>query len=191
MPEPLPLRVVFLTGQSDPRSCDLSPVQRAFLDGLPVEERARGRLNFPYREGLAPHRPTPLVTASWHNARATVSSALPGFAAQHRASVATELALAERTLVLAGSCGLQLLQGVHLPPAVLARLHVLAYGPVTWGSSTVAAETVLGRRDRVSRVSHSTADHVVDCGHLDYLTCPQFATIAAAAARRLTQEVSR
>ena len=54
-----PLQVVFLTGPSDPRSCDLSPIQRAFLDALPVPDEAKAPLNFPYDATLRPWRKVP------------------------------------------------------------------------------------------------------------------------------------
>ena len=58
------LQVLHLTGQSDPRSCALSPVQDAFLDHLPVPETAKVRLNFPYDAALAPYHAVPLWLAS-------------------------------------------------------------------------------------------------------------------------------
>ena len=188
MAEPAPgvgVRVVFLTGQSDPGSCALSPVQAAFLAALPLTDAERGPLNFPYRAGLAPHRPTPLLRASWHNTRLTLAAQRPGFARAHAAPVDAELSLATRTLVLAGSCGLELLRALDLPAATLARLHVLAYGPVSRGRPACAVETVVGRGDRISLVRPAAADHVVPCGHLDYLTSPDVLGIAAAALARL------
>ena len=52
----MPLQVLHLTGQSDPRSCALSPQQHAFLDRLDLPEEAKVRLNFPYDDRLAPYR---------------------------------------------------------------------------------------------------------------------------------------
>lgn len=181
------VRAVFLTGQSDPRSCALSPVQTAFLTALPLADHERGTLNFPYRPGLAPHAPTPLVRASWHNTRLTLAAQRRGFARTYGAEVDDELGRARRTLVLAGSCGLELLRALDLPAATLGRLHVLAYGPVSRGRPPCAVETVVGTRDRISRVRPSAADHAVPCGHLDYLTSPAVLGIAAAALQRLRQ----
>ena len=44
----LSLQVAFFTGQSDPRSCALTPAQAAVLDALPVVSEGRVPWNFPF-----------------------------------------------------------------------------------------------------------------------------------------------
>jgi hypothetical protein len=162
-------RVLFLTGQSDPRSCALSPSQQAFLDALPVPEEAKLRLNFPYDEALAPYRPVPLALASARHAVLAVRRYSRAFRERHRPAVLARLASAERTVVLAGSIGLDLLARLELPPEVLARTDVFAYGGMGRGPACRVFR-VTGRRDHLA--CWWGADAVVGAGHLDYLESP-------------------
>ena len=61
------------------------------------------------------------------------------------------LRLADRTLFLAGSSGLELLYNLDLPNADLARIHVFAYGPVARRLPACDACFVQGR-DLISRL---------------------------------------
>jgi hypothetical protein len=165
--------VLFLTGQSDPRTCALTPVQDAFLDALPVAGRVR--LNFPYDPALGPARPVPLWLASARHARLWFACRRPAFRRRHRAAVVARLDAADRTLVLAGSIGLELLGRLALPAPLLARLDVFAYGAV--GTRAPACRTlhVRGRADRIAR--RRPGDRLVAGGHLDYLGDPEVARL--------------
>ncbi|MBM7505631.1 hypothetical protein ACFPER_00845 [Agromyces aurantiacus] len=182
------LLVGFLTGRSDPSTTALSPAQSAFLDALPVAAHERLDVNFPYAPASGPWRPTPLPLASVRNARDYAGSRRPSFARRHAAAVGEALARADRTLVLAGSCGLELLANLGLDAAALAGVHVLAYGPVARSRPAASLEVVVGRRDALARAwvrRTGLVDHEVDAGHLDYLASPEFAAIASAAVERL------
>jgi hypothetical protein len=179
----IPLQVVFLTGQSDPRSCDLSPSQRAFLDALPVPHEAKAPLNFPYDATLRPWRKVPLWLASLRHALLAVSlgfetlvprSSTSGIG-RHRDAVITQLDRADRTLVLAGSIGLDLLGRLDLPADLLDRLTVFAYGPVATKPPACHTLRVCSRQDWVAR--WWPADEYVDSGHLDYLDNPEVADL--------------
>jgi hypothetical protein len=165
------VQVVFLTGQSDASRCALSPVQRAFLDALPLAASARRPLNFPYDDDAAPApwRNVSLIAASISNSRQYRASRHPDFAVRHAPRVLRELARAPRTLILAGSAGLELLANLRLPREALDRVHVFAYGPVARRLPDCPCVLVQGRRDWVSRWWFRTVDHRVDCTHLDYL----------------------
>ena len=178
-------QVVFLTGQSDPTRCALSPVQHAFLDALRLPAAAKVSRNFPYAETAA-WRPTSLLAASVHNGRQYLASRRPEFAARHAPSVRQQLARADRTLILAGSNGLELLANLSLPRDVLDRVDVFAYGPVARQIPGCACVLVQGRRDWLSRVWFPRVDHRVDCGHLDYLESPEVLSLCLASVRRLT-----
>jgi hypothetical protein len=160
---------VFLTGQSDPHSCALSGRQAAFLAALPVSEEARVTLNFPYDPRMLSHRPVPLLLASWRHVRLFVAIRGRGFRARHRPPVIEQFEQAERTLVLAGSIGLDILGRLALPPQVLNRLTVFAFGPVSARPPDCATFAVVSRRDHLARRWLGRADAIVDCGHLDYL----------------------
>jgi hypothetical protein len=167
------VQVAFLTGQSDATRCALSPVQRAFLEALPLPASARLPLNFPYHADTAPWRNVSLLAASVNNARQYRTSRRPEFVARHAPQVLRQLECAPRTLILAGSAGLELLANLRLPREALDRVHVFAYGPVARRLPDCPCVLVQGRRDWVSRWWFRTVDHRVECTHLDYLESPE------------------
>jgi hypothetical protein len=171
-PKP-PFQILFLTGRSDPRSAALSPLQTAFLDALPAPDPWKVRVNFPYPATTPPFRETPLLRASWRNFWQFAGSRRPAFAERHQALVLDRIEAAERTFLLAGSSGLELLANLGLPAAVLSCLHVFAYGPVARCLPGCDHRLVQGRRDWISRAWFRAVEARVDCGHLDYLADPE------------------
>ncbi len=186
-PARLPFQVAFLTGRSDPSSPALSPAQAAFLAKLPLPAAGRVPLNFPYSTGVTarPFTPTPLLVASVRNARQHLASRRPAFAREHRPAVVALLAHAERTLFLAGSCGLELFNNLGLPEDLLRRVTILAYGPVARRRPDCACLLVQGRHDWISRRYFCPADVYVDGGHMDYLAQPAVLALARESVRRL------
>ncbi|WP_165314334.1 hypothetical protein [Agromyces protaetiae] len=185
------LQVRFLTGRSDRSTTALSPAQHAFLDALPLDEAERVRVNFPYAPAAGPWRKVPLPVASVRNARDYLGARRRAFATRHTADVRAALAGADRQLVLAGSCGLELLGGLRLDDETLARVHVVAYGPVARRRPPVSLETVVGDRDGIaSRRRLGEPDHRIAAGHLDYLASPVFREIVVAAIGRLRAEAA-
>ncbi len=183
------LQLAFLTGQSDPARCALSPQQRAFGQALLEPGRVLHPCNFPYDAATPDHQPAALLAASWHNTRHYLRSRRPGFAAAHGPALAQLLQAAPHTLLLAGSCGLELLANLELPPALAQRCSVLAYGPVARRAPQVAQLQVLvGRQDWVSRLGWRGARQWIDSGHMDYLQQPAVLAIARGLAARLQQE---
>lgn len=160
-------QVAFLTGQSDPQGCALSPLQRRFIDAL-AAPLAVDR-NFPYATDTPPFRKMPLWRASVANAQQYLGSRGVAFRRRHRPAVDALLARRERTLLLAGSCGLELLVNLHLPRDLLDRLAVFAYGPVARGRPDCDCLLLQGRRDRLSRWYFPQVDVHVAAGHMDYL----------------------
>jgi pimeloyl-ACP methyl ester carboxylesterase len=179
------VQVVFLTGQSDAPRCALSPVQRAFLEALPLPASARLPFNFPYQANTAPWRNVSLLAASINNGRQYLASRHPDFAARHAPHVMRQLSRAERTLILAGSAGLELLANLRLPRETLDRVQVFAYGPVARQLPDCPCVLVQGRRDWVSRWWFRTVDHRVDCTHLDYLESPEVLALCVQTLRGL------
>lgn len=174
---PTRLQVLHLTGQSDPHSCALSPLQHAFLDDLPLPEGAKVRLNFPYDATSPGHRDTPLWLASLRHAVLFVRIRLlrRRWARRHRPAVEARLRAADRTLVLAGSIGLDLLGRLDLPADVLDRLVVVAYGPVAARAPRCRTIRVASRSDHLAR--WWPHDVEVGAGHLDYLAAPDLAAL--------------
>jgi hypothetical protein len=189
----MPVQVLVLTGQSDPSRCALSPVQQAFLDALPLPAAAKLPLNFPYRDDTPPWRHTPVLIGSVNNARQYVRSRQPAFAADHAPHVQRLIARARRTLILAGSCGLELLANLRLPREALDTVHVFAYGPTARRLPDCACVLVQGRHDWISRCwfRADAVDHRVDCFHRDYLQSPEVLRLCIEMVRRLEREGER
>jgi hypothetical protein len=171
----LPLQVAYLTGQSDPPSCGLTAEQVRFLRELPLPDEAKVYHNFPYDPRARPRREIPLAIASLNNVRQYLASQLPAFRERHREPVLALLARAERTVFLAGSCGIELLRKLRLGEDALRRVHVFAYGPVAGGVPECARVLVGSSGDRISRLFFPAPDVVVDAGHLGYLGDPELA----------------
>ncbi len=88
---------------------------------------------------------------------------------RYRSALEALLSRAPRTVLLCGSCGLELLINLRLDPSSLRRAVLFAFGPVARSLPSCQYVLVQGRRDWLSRLYHSRAHHQVDCGHLDYL----------------------
>ncbi len=173
-------RIAFLTGQSDPGCCALSPVQRATLDALAADasDLRLDPLNFPWDERSPPWRAVPLMRASVANGlqflaarRGRWVDLAPETIAQARES----LRRPPRTLLLVGSCGLSVLDALIEPfdEAQRARLRVVAYGGVAprWPAHIEGLQ-LRGHRDRIAAwlgPNDGPSVRVVDHGHLDYL----------------------
>ncbi len=173
-------RVAFLTGQSDPGRGALSPVQRAAFDAL-----AHGNdgvdfdpHQFPWDSATAAWRPIPLLRASLANGRQYLDArrgVLHGLSSAQSVAARERLLAAPRTLLLAGSCGLALLDALIAPfdDAARARLRVVAYGAVAprWPHGIVGVQ-LRGDRDRIAAwlgPADGPAPQRVAAGHMDYL----------------------
>ncbi|WP_445765993.1 hypothetical protein [Rheinheimera sp.] len=181
--------VVFLTGQSNKQSCALSPVQQAFMQQLLAEGVTGVPLNFPYNSALLPYRQVNLFSASLANSRLYLSSRRGSFKAQYREAVAAVLSRYSKTLVLAGSCGIELLNNLQLDASFSSRLHILAYGPV--GRCRPAFDTTLvqGQQDWLSRWFFPAVDIRIDSGHMAYLQSAQLLDIARSLITQLRETV--
>ncbi len=161
-------QVILLTGQSDPRHCALSPVQQAFLD-IAVPRELQVPTNFPYDAATAPFRETSLLTASLRNGCGYFASRSRTFAHRHAGKLVDLIERRERTLVLSGSCGLELFNNLRLPGPLIRRIRLFAFGPVARQRPPCDHVLIGSPKDRLSRWFFPTPDHWVDCGHLDYL----------------------
>ncbi len=169
-----PIRIAFLTGRSDPSRCGLSPQQQSFLGALRAPGRACIHRNFPYVAPTSGYAGVPLPLAAWRNLGDYIGARRPAFAMQHRGPVTAMFEGDGAVVLLAGSCGLELLSNLHLDVSLRARLHVFAYGPVARQAPDVARLLcVQGRGDWISRVGWHGPVHRVDGGHMDYLRHPE------------------
>jgi hypothetical protein len=173
-------RIAFLTGRSDPGRCALSPQQRATLDTLAADahELSPVPLNFPWHEDSAQWRPVPLICASIANARQYIAARhgrIAGMPPEALERARAQLLDSPRTLLLAGSCGLTILDPLIAPfdAAQRARLRVVAYGGVApcWPRHVEGVQ-LRGHRDRITAwfgPSDGPSVRVVAHGHMDYL----------------------
>lgn len=168
------LIIAFLTGQSRPGCCALSPEQRLFLNQLAAPGREVVPLNFPYRAS-GYFRRVPLLVASWRNFAGYFASRRPAFAAAHRAEVAGLIARAERMVFLAGSSGLELFNNLGLSEAEERKCRLICFGPVARRIPRHApAVLVQGSRDALSRAFFRNEPAALNCGHMEYLRDPGF-----------------
>lgn len=184
------LQLAFLSGQSDPARCALSPAQQAFGQALLAPRRTLHPDNFPYDADSPPFRRASLLSASWHNAGQYLSSRRADFALRHRPAVEQLLLAAPHTLLLAGSCGLELLANLDLPSALAQRISVFAYGPVARRAPPAARlHLVVGRQDWISRLGWRGPCSTVDSGHMAYLQQPEVLAMARRFADTIQQQV--
>lgn len=163
------VQIAFLTGRSNPASCALSPLQSQFLQHLNRPGRLLEGLNFPYEQSEMRHQPTQLLQASCNNAVEYLRSRQRAFGDRYRPVMEALLSRAPHTVLLAGSCGLELFLNLRLDARWLARTTVFAFGPVARSLPASRYLLVQGRRDWLSRWYFPRVDDRVDCGHLDYL----------------------
>jgi hypothetical protein len=164
----------FITGHSVPGYTGLSREQRDFQSRSVVPEKNWLRHNFPWKETFPYPKSFNLVSGSWNNVRHYLASRRRAFRVQHRMAVIERFAPHDQVLLLAGSCGLELLNNLHLPEETRRRLHVFAYGPVCRSRPDVASLFVVqGSRDFLSRAFHRRADARFTCSHMSYLEAPE------------------
>ena len=169
--------IAFLTGQSRPGCCALSPEQGQFLGQLAAPGRELVPVNFPYRAGGC-FREVPLVVASWRNLCGYFAARRPEFAAAFRGDVAALIARAERVVFLAGSSGLELFNNLGLSEAEERKCRLICYGPVARRMPHFAeAVIVQGSRDFLSRGFFRSHAPSLKCGHMGYLRDPEFLRI--------------
>jgi hypothetical protein len=166
--------IAFLTGQSDPNGNVLSAVQLDFLELAGISDARILKLNFPYGAPMGFGEKVPLIKASWNNGKQYFASRLARFSSRYRGEVMAEFADDDRVILLAGSCGLELLNNLKMPHEFLQQTHVFAYGPVSRKVPDCATLwRVQGTRDLISKVWHPQPDRVVDCHHMNYLESPE------------------
>ncbi len=168
------LVIAFLTGQSNPGNCALSPAQNRFLSALAGPERELVSVNFPYA-ATGPYQPTSLLRASWNNAYLYLNARRRGFAEKYREPVAAVIKRGGHAVFLCGSCGLELFNNLALPPALEDRCTLICYGPVA-RRLPARARTVIAqsKRDFLSRRCFPNTEALLRCGHMGYLDDPGF-----------------
>jgi hypothetical protein len=165
-----PIKVVLLSGLSDPATCALSPTQVQFLGALEAPESCKLYWNFPYIPCPArPHPEPPLWLASLRNARQFVLASRPAYCTAARRHWQALTASADEVVVITLSCGLEILNNcLDIQP--VPKIRVFALGPVAWHLPRVPCTLVQGTHDHVSRSFFKVSDVIVPyVGHMGYL----------------------
>nr|MDU9046806.1 hypothetical protein [Candidatus Electrothrix aestuarii] len=184
------LGAIFLTGQSDKRSCSLIPAQEQTAEALRKLGLDVYPLNFPYQEQMAPYQKVPIIRASIANLHMYLQSRQEEFASKHRPQFCERISQHTFTLVLAGSCGLEIINNLCLSDEIKKKLHIFAYGPVARKQPDISCTLVQGRRDWLSKYFFSQVDLIVDCGHMDYLQSPEVLRVLKETALHLQEEIN-
>lgn len=176
-----PVKVVLLSGLSDPATCALSYIQTQFLASLDVPEAWKVYRNFPYVACTLPRGDPPLWRASLRNLRQFLHAGRPPYrdaARQHWQALA---ASTDRLVVITLSCGLEIVNHCIEPTAAGPALEILALGPVAWKAPPVSCTLVQGERDYLSKLFFRNCPVTLEgLGHMDYLRHPQVRQLAQA-----------
>lgn len=175
-----PVKIALLTGLSNPWSCALSDVQRAFMASLHFPEEWKVYRNFPWIAAEDPAAPPPLWRASFHNGWQFLAASTPLYRRFAKAHWEALLRSTDHVLIIAGSCGLQiatcLLAG---RPACATQIDMLGYGPVAWRRPPARCRLVQNERDSVSHCFfRKTEVRLAGSGHMNYLDDQRLIEIA-------------
>lgn len=176
----IPLQIAYITGRSLPGYTQLSPVQSAFINQLARSERRLVRINFPYfchAENTADFLASGLLTASFNNSRDYFVSRHRTFQQRYQSPVAELLTQATHTVLLAGSCGLELFNNLHLPAELMTSTTLIAYGAVARQRPVCQHILIQGNQDWLSKIYFRRVDYKVHCGHMNYLSSPEVLAI--------------
>lgn len=191
-----PFQVIVLSGGARWGTRSVGRTQRRVLASVGVRDGELVGVEFPFGRPVRPARRTSIVLSSAVNGLRYARSLLPLRAFRDR--LLPLLGDAERTLVVARSQGLHLLERANVPDALLERLRVVALGPISptllrGGRPVPAADlvTVLGRRDAFAARTAPSLEAGVDADHLGYLDDPGVHRILRDAVRRTREEGER
>ena len=183
-----PLKVVLLSGLSDPTSCALSQSQQQFLDRLSVPRDSKIYANFPY---LPPDRAEqasiPLPLAGWRNLSQFLRAGKSPYREHAVAHWNSLVGSCDGLLVITISCGLEILNACLSTGTRPAAMEVLALGPIAWNRPPVPHILVRGSRDYVINPLFRSVDIVLPrVGHLNYLNNPAVIELAEQRIQSLT-----
>jgi hypothetical protein len=174
------LKVVLLSGLSDPQTTALSERQTQFLASLDAPDEAKIYWNFPWVACNATRQPPPLWLASWRNGRQFFAASRNPYRDAARAHWRALLDSTERLVVITLSCGVQIVNHCTDARDGERDIHIVALGPVAWRRPALSHTLVQGAHDYLSKVFFRHAD--VDLGgvhHLNYLDNEQVAELCS------------
>ena len=166
-----PVKIAFLTGLSNPWSCELSAVQQTFMAALRFPEGWKVCRNFPWIAAGNPATATPLWRASFHNGWQFLAASTPLYRRVAQPHWDALLRSADHVFIIAGSCGLQIINCLLAgSPPKKTRIDVLGFGPVAWRRPRVRYRLVQNEGDAVSRCFFRKSEALLaGTGHMNYL----------------------
>jgi hypothetical protein len=168
-----PVKVAFLTGLSNPKSCALSALQKQFMARLELPQTYKVHSNFPYHPCQGEEN-EPLWKASIANTRQFLQLRRAYYRQHLRGHLDSFAASCDKLILLTGSSGLSLLNVALTDTANKKMAHVFAFGPVAWQLPKVSCTLIQGSQDYLSRWFFKNVDYRIDgLNHLDYLCHPE------------------
>lgn len=173
-----PVKVLLVSGLSDPTTCALTDPQRRFLAAVGVPEEWKVYWNFPYLPSDRRRQTPPLWLASVRNGRQFLAASTAGYRAAATRHWRAAADSAARLLVVTNSCGLEIVNRCCEPDDA-GRVSVLALGPVASGPPRLPTTLVQGTADYVSRL-FVRRPHVrlPGLGHMEYVQHPRVLQLA-------------
>ena len=167
-----PIKIAFITGLSNPKSCSLSKIQKQFMSKLELPKNYKLYSNFPYfpTDG---EEDEPLWKASIENVRQYFYCRQPLYQQQLSLHLESLAASCDQMIFLAGSCGLEMLNVALSGASRQKVVHVFAYAPIAQKYPEYPCTFMQGSRDYLSKVFFKPLDKpILGLGHMDYLEHP-------------------
>ncbi len=185
------LRVVVVTGLSNPRTCQLTESQSSLIQLSDLSPQSMIPWNFPFIPDQTPQTNVGLLSASIANGLQflrTFNGRYQQLAEPHWSALIQSTG---HLLVVTGSCGIQLLATWKGLPEVRHKIHVMALGPVGLIRPDVSLKLVQGSRDWISRACFRRVDFVINgLGHMDYWEDPRVREVVVQWLRGKISELS-
>lgn len=164
-------KIAFLTGQSNPNYIGLSPLQFKFMKSIPLDESLKLYKNFPYTEGKLDYKDTNIFSASYYNSKQYLLSRIKCYSTYYKSLFLQEFDQIDNIVLLSGSCGLELFSNLYLEKAILNKIHIFGYGPVSRKIPNCQnIFLVQGESDWISKFWKLNIHKKIQSDHLDYLS---------------------
>jgi hypothetical protein len=174
------LKVVLLSGLSDPRTTALSARQTEFLAALDAPDEAKIYWNFPYVPCSATRKQPPLWLASWRNGQQFFAASRNPYRDAARAHWRALTASTDRLVVITLSCGVEIVNHCTDERDGDRDIHVVALGPVAWRRPALPHTLVQGAHDYISKAFFRHADvELAGVHHMNYLDNEQVAELCS------------
>lgn len=175
----LPVRIVIVTGLSNPTTCRLTEHQKSIVTEVEGASDFFVPWNFPFLPdsvltGSVPRSEPTLLTAAIANGLQFLRSRTEGYRRAAEPHWNAVLNSSGRMILITGSCGIQLAAASGVLRSAAGRIKAIALGPTGGTDAVFPVTTVQGDRDWISRRWYRQVDHPVpEAGHMDYWEHPE------------------